>query len=234
MKSAHIGLIAAATLILAPYSNGAAATIPIAPRFTAFDTYVSAALDEYHVPGAAVAIVENGHVVFLKGYGVSDIAKNTRVDADTVFQLASVSKTFTGVGAAMLVDERKLSWDRPIVAYLPRFVAYDPYVTRNMTVRDLLAHRTGWPKFTGDILGDFGYSRAEVIRRLRYLKPAYSFREIAQYSNFGYLVAGEVSARLAGMSWDEFVKKRIFDPLAMTRSSTSLHCLTDADTAQPY
>lgn len=230
------GVLTLATLLLALGSHPpvAAQAAAIPPRFAAFDAFIARSLKDYRVPGAAVAVVENGRIVFVKGYGVSDIAKATKVDGNTVFQIASLSKAFAGVAAAVMVDKGGLKWDTPIVTYLPQFAAYDPYVTRNLTMRDLLAHRTGWPKFTGDLLGDFYHSRADVLARARYLKPAYSFREVAQYSNLGYFVAGEVTAKQAGASWDDVVKNRVFGPLAMTHSSTSLGALPARNVALPY
>src|SRR5206468_4155582 len=121
-------------------------------------------------------------------------------DENTIFQLASVTKTLTAAAAAAVVDEGKLDWDKPIFNYLPEFVGYDPYMTRWLTERDLLAQRAGWPAFTGDQLDSFGYDRAEILLRLRFFKPRYSLREAAQYSNPGFFVAGEVAARCAKQS----------------------------------
>ena len=128
-----------------------------------------------------------------------------------------------------MVDEGKLDWDTPVFNYVPEFTAYDPYMTRWLTTRDLLAHRTGWPEFTGDILDNFGYSRAEILHRLRYLEPAYSLREVAQYSNPGFFVAGEVAARASGLSWNELVEQRLYAPMGMTRSGTLYADLQDAN-----
>jgi CubicO group peptidase (beta-lactamase class C family) len=179
------------------------------------------------VPGAAVAVIRDGQIVLLKGYGVRDVTKPGAVDENTIFQLASLTKAFTGAAAATVVDEGKLDWDTPITTYLPEFVASDPYMTRWLTLRDLLAHRTGWPAFQGDQLDSFGYSRAEILQRLRYFKPAYSLREVAQYSNPGIFVAGEVAARAAGTTWNDLVAQRLFAPLQMTRSGTSVNDLSD-------
>jgi CubicO group peptidase (beta-lactamase class C family) len=229
-----IAAFAAGVTLLSSLCAASSSAASPSGGFGAFDSYIRTALREYHVPGAAVAVVENGKTVFLKGYGVADLATGAKVDANTVFQLASVSKTFTGVAGAILVDRGKLKWDAPIVTYLPQFAAYDAYATRHLTMRDLLAHRTGWPKFAGDLLGDFGYSRSETVRRLRYLKPAHSLRDVAQYSNPAFFLAGEVEARVAGMPWDTFVQRQIFTPLAMSRTSIGLHGLPAADVAQPY
>ncbi len=184
------------------------------------DAFIAQALKDYQVPGAAVAVVRDGKVVLLKGYGVRDVTKSDKVDENTIFQLASVTKTFTGVAAGTLVDAGKLDLDTPIFNYLPEFVGYDPYMTRWLTTRDLLAMRTGWPEFQGDMIDSFGYDRAEIVRRLRYFQPRYSLREVAQYSNMGLYLAGEVEGRVAGMTWNQVVEKNILTPLVMTRTST--------------
>ena len=119
------------------------------------DEFITKALKEYQVPGAAIAVVQNGKAVLVKGYGVRDVTKQGAVDENTIFQLASVTKTLTGAAAATVVDEGKLDWDKPIFNYLPEFVGYDPYMTRWLTERDLLAQRTGWPAFSGKLLDKF-------------------------------------------------------------------------------
>jgi len=191
------------------------------------DAFITRALKQYQVPGAAVAVVQNGKVALLKGYGVRDVTKPGAVDENTIFQLASVTKTLTAAAAATVVDDGKLDWDKPIFNYLPEFVGYDPYMTRWLTERDLLAQRTGWPAFTGDQLDSFGYDRAEILRRLRFFKPRYSLREVAQYSNPGFFLAGEVAARASGQSWNDLVEKRLFKPLEMSRSGTVIKALQD-------
>jgi CubicO group peptidase (beta-lactamase class C family) len=193
------------------------------------DAFISRALKEYQVPGAAIAVVQDSKPVLLKGYGVRDVTKSGAVDENTIFQLASVTKTLTGAAAATVVDEGKLDWDKPIFNYLAEFVGYDPYMTRWLTERDLLAQRTGWPAFTGDQLDSFGYDRAEILRRLRFFKPRYSLREVAQYSNPGFFVAGEVAARASKQSWNDLVEKRLFKPLEMTRSGTVIKALQDSN-----
>jgi CubicO group peptidase (beta-lactamase class C family) len=212
-----------ASLVCGHSGSAAAANDPIAE----LDAFITRALKEYEVPGAAVAVVQNGKVALLKGYGVRDVTKPGAVDENTIFQLASVTKTLTGVAAGTVVDEGKLDWDKPIFNYLPEFVGYDPYMTRFLTERDLLAQRTGWPAYTGDELDSFGYDRAEILRRLRFFKPRYSLREVAQYSNPGFFVAGEVAARASKQSWNDLVKKRLFLPLGMKRSGTVVKDLKD-------
>ena len=198
------------------------------------DAFINRALKEYQVPGAAVAVVQNGNAVLLKGYGVRDVTKSGAVDENTIFQLASVTKTLTGAAAATVVDEGKLDWDKPIFNYLPEFVGYDPYMTRWLTERDLLAQRTGWPAFSGDQLDSFGYDRAEILRRLRFFKPRYSLREVAQYSNPGFFVAGEVAARASKQSWNDLVEKRLFKPLEMSRSGTVIKALQDPNSTAAH
>jgi CubicO group peptidase (beta-lactamase class C family) len=191
------------------------------------DAFITRTLKEYAVPGAAVAVVRDGKVALVKGYGVRNATKPGAVDENTIFQLASVTKTLTAATAATVVDEGKLDWDKPIFNYLPEFAGYEPYMTRWLTERDLLAQRTGWPAFTGDQLDSFGYDRAEILRRLRFFKPRYSLREVAQYSNPGFFVAGEVAARCAKLSWNDLVEQRLFKPLEMSRSGTVIKALQD-------
>lgn len=205
----------AAALSAAPSTRPHAQRTPLANQM---DAYIAKALREYQVPGAAIAIVQDDRVTLLKGYGVRTTGQPGNVDTNTIFQIASDSKTFTAAAAGLLVDEGKLDWDEPIINHLPGFMLADEYATRKMTMRDLLAHRTGLPQFTGDILGPFGYSRAEILARLRWLQPAYSFREKAQYSNIGFFLAGETVANIEGSPWEDVVQTRLFDTLGMTRT----------------
>jgi CubicO group peptidase (beta-lactamase class C family) len=220
--SAFVSLFTATLLVSAPLA-AAAGNDPVAE----LDAFITRALKEYQVPGAAVAVVRDGKVALVKGYGVRNVNKPGAVDENTIFQLASVTKTLTASAAATVVDEGKLDWDKPIFNYLPEFVGYDPYMTRWLTERDLLAQRTGWPAYTGDQLDSFGYDRAEILRRLRFFKPRYSLREVAQYSNPGFFVAGEVAARCAKQSWNDLVEQRLFKPLEMSRSGTVIKALQD-------
>jgi CubicO group peptidase (beta-lactamase class C family) len=218
-------LFTLASLVCAYPGSAAAANDPI----TELDAFISRTLKEYQVPGAAVAVVQDSKVVLFKGYGVRNVTKLGALDENTIFQLASVTKTLTAAAAGTVVDEGKLDWDKPIFNYLPEFVGYDPYMTRWLTERDLLAQRTGWPEFTGDQLDSFGYDRAEILRRLRFFKPRYSLREVAQYSNPGFFVAGEVAARASKQSWNDLVEQRLFKPLEMSRSGTVINALQDSN-----
>jgi CubicO group peptidase (beta-lactamase class C family) len=219
------GLLMLALLLPEQSAPAAPADDPIAN----LDAFITRALKEYQVPGAAVAVVRDGKPVLVKGYGVRDVTKSGAVDQNTIFQLASVTKTLTAVAAGTVVDEGKLDWDTPIFNYLPEFVGYDPYMTRYLTERDLLAQRTGWPAYTGDQLDSFGYDRAEILRRLRFFKPRYSLREVAQYSNPGFFVAGEVAAAASQQSWNDLVENRLFKPLEMSRSGTRAKDLQNAN-----
>ena len=208
------------------------ATIGKAPR--GFDAYAERALRDWRAPGAAIAVVKNDSVVFARGYGVRALGKPDRVDANTLFGIASTTKAFTAGALAMLVDEKKLSWDDPVTRYLPWFQIEGPYITRELTVRDLLTHRTGLPR--GDRLWyASSFSRTEVLHRVRRLEPRWSFRSHYGYQNIMFMAAGEVVAAASGMSWDDFVKSRIFTPLGMTRTSTSIRSLDgQSDVAMPH
>lgn len=216
----------------------------IAPAQTApvnvpqdFDAYAARVLKEFDVPGIAVAIVKDGQVVLAKGYGVRKLGEPTAVDENTLFGIASNTKAFTAAALAMLVDEGKISWDDAVVKHLSGFQLYDPYVTREMTIRDLLTHRSGLGLGAGDLLWwpPTDYSREELVRRLRYIKPATSFRSRYAYDNVLYMVAGQVITAVTGKSWDDFVKERIFAPLGMTTTNTSVAALTSsANRATPH
>ena len=188
------------------------------------DAYVARALKEFEVPGLAIAIVKDGKVDLAKGYGVRKVGEPAPVDEQTLFGIASNTKAFTAAALAILVDEGKISWDDPVTKHLPDFQMYDPYVTREMTVRDLLTHRSGLGLGAGDLMffPPTTFTREEIVARLRYLKPATSFRSKYAYDNILYLVAGQVVAAVSGKSWDDFIKERIFAPLGMTASNTSV------------
>ena len=174
--------------------------------------------------------------MFAKGYGVLELGKAAAVDENTLFAIASNSKAFTAGALAILVDEGKVKWDDKVTKYLPSFALYDPYVTRELTIRDLLSHRSGLATFGGDLLWyESEYSRDEILRRIRFLKPTSSFRSRFGYQNIMFLAAGEVVARVSGKSWDEFVKERFFAPLAMKRTVTShADLLNSSNVAMPH
>src|SRR6476620_7626996 len=190
----------------------------VAEPLAGFDAYVERVLKTFDVPGAAVAIVKDGRVVLAKGYGVRRLGQPDRVDADTRFGIASNTKLFTATALALLVEQGKLRWDDPVIRYLPDFAMYDPYVTRELTVRDLLVHRSVLGLGAGDLLWwpASTYDRAEIARRLRFIKPATSFRSAYAYDNVLYLVAGQLIERITGQSWEDVVRTRILEPAGMT------------------
>ncbi|MDD1724455.1 MAG: serine hydrolase [Methanospirillum sp.] len=194
-------------------------------RLAGLDEFITKTLDEYEVPGAVVGIVENDSVVYLKGFGVRELGKPGKVDPDTRFQIASVSKYFTAGDIGSLVDEKKLDWDTPIVKYLPGFALKDAYAGNHTTLRDLLAHRSGLKKYDGELLSKIGYNNSEILHRVRFLEPGCSFREQYQYSNVGYYIAGEVAAEVDNRSWENLTEYRILQPLGMKRSGTGLDTL---------
>ena len=182
------------------------------------DAAVERAMTLFHVPGMTVSVVHKGEVIYSKGYGVREIGIEDPVDGDTLFQIASVSKAFTAASLALLVDEGKLDWEDRVIDYLPDFRMYDPWVTREFTIRDLLTHRSGLPLGAGDLLfwPAANTNSDEIIRALRYLKPTSSFRSRFDYDNLMYIIAGEVIARVSGMPYADFVESRLFAPLGMS------------------
>ena len=220
-------IISLIMLALCLPSGGRIARAQEAPG-PAFDEYVNKAIKDWEVPGLAIAIIKNDRIVFAKGYGVRELGKPTPVDERTLFAIGSSSKAFTATSIAMLVDEGKLKWDDPATKYLPGFQLYDPYATRELTVRDLLSHRSGLER--GDLLWyASAYDRDEVLRRIRYLKPAWSLRAHFGYQNIMFLAAGQIIPSLTGKSWDDFVRERIFTPLGMTSTSTSIKALAGSN-----
>jgi CubicO group peptidase (beta-lactamase class C family) len=170
------------------------------------------------VPGMAVAVVYKDEVVYLKGFGVREAGKEEKIDADTVFQLASVSKPMASTVLAALVGEGVIDWDDRATDRDPDFRLSDPWVTREVTLRDLLCHRSGLPDHAGDLLEDLGYGRAEVLRRLRFEKLG-GFRSQYAYTNFGYTEAAVAGARAAGKEWEDLAADKLFRPLGMKSSS---------------
>lgn len=184
-------------------------------RLAGFDEYVAKAVKDWNTAGLAIAVVKDGRVVFKKAYGVRQLGRPEPVDTATLFSIASTTKAMTAAAVGMLVDEGKLKWDDRVIKHLPGFQLHDPYVTRELTIRDLLTHRAG---ISGaDYLWAFtDFSREEVISKLQLLEPSYSLRSSFVYQNLMYLIAGEVVRVASGMPWEAFVTTRIFQPLGMT------------------
>ncbi len=200
-----------------------AASVAVVPAFD-LETDVKRVLQTFDVPGIAIAIVKDGKVVATRGFGVRHLGQPAPVDGKTVFEIASNSKAFTAAALAMLVDEGKLSWDDPVTKHLPSFQMYDGYVTHEMTVRDLLTHRSGLGLGAGDLMWwpTTTFTSDEIIHNLRYIKPTTSFRNSYAYDNLLYIVAGKIIADKAGKSWGETIRARILTPLGMTGTTTSV------------
>lgn len=184
------------------------------------DQLVEQTLTTFKVPGAAIGVIKNGKVLLNKGYGVQDINAPDRVDQHTLFKIASTTKAFNSAALAILVDQNKLQWDSKVVDIIPEFALYDEWVTKEFTIADLLTHRSGLARFAGDLMlwpEPAGFSREEIINNLKFLKPASGFRSEYAYDNLLYIVAGEVVAKITGMSWEAFVEKHIMAPLGMQR-----------------
>jgi CubicO group peptidase (beta-lactamase class C family) len=181
------------------------------------------------VPGMAIVVVHNDKIVYLKGFGVRKAGTDKPVNGNTVFQLASVSKPITSTVLAALVGQGVIQWDDRVIDHYPGFRLYDSWVTRQITLRDLLCHRSGLPAFAGDLLEDLGYERMEILRRLRYLKPDSSFRSQYAYTNFGYSAAAIAAAKAAGKSWEDLVADTLYKPLGMKSSSSRFANYSSAD-----
>jgi CubicO group peptidase (beta-lactamase class C family) len=192
-----------------------------------FEIYVNKILADWQAPGAVVAVVKDDKIIYAKGFGAKEIGKEDKISERTIFGVASNTKAFTATAVAILVDEGKLSWDDKVIKHLPDFRLADECATREITIRDLLSHRSGLPAYGGDILwwgGDYG--RQEIVERVRFVKPRYSFRSTYAYQNIPFIIAGQIIEKVSGKTWDEFVKERILKPLRMNETTTSIKDLT--------
>ncbi|MCS6874184.1 MAG: serine hydrolase [Pyrinomonadaceae bacterium] len=200
-----------------------------AAKIAEIDAYAEQVLRDWKVPGMAIAIVKDDRVIFAKGYGVRHLGKPEKVDEDTLFAIASNSKAFTTAALAILMDEGKISgWDEKVSIFLPEFQMYDAYVTRELTLRDLVCHRSGLDTFSGDLLWyETKYTPDEVLRRVRYLKPVSSFRSKYGYQNLMFIAAGRIIEKVSGKSWGEFLRERILKPLGMNRTTTTVRDIKD-------
>jgi CubicO group peptidase (beta-lactamase class C family) len=195
------------------------------------DAYVARSMKTFDVPGMAVAIVKDGNVVVSRGYGVRKLGEATPVDENTLFGIGSNTKAFTAAALATLVDEGKISWDDPVYERLKGFEMYDPYVSKEMRIRDLLCHRSGLGLGEGDLMfwPQTTFTRDEVVYRLRYLKPMSSFRTTYAYNNLMFLTAGQVVAEVSGKSWDDYLREKVFLPLGMKTTNTSTNAYKAGD-----
>ena len=210
-------------LVLFVFTQLAVSQASLDQKLAAVDAYANKVMDTWGGPGMAIAIVKDDKVVLAKGYGVRELGKPDKVDENTLFAIASNTKAFTAASLAILVDEGKVRWDDRVTKFLPDFRLYDPWVSSQMTIRDLLSHRSGLDTFSGDLLWyDTTYTTDEIIRRARYLKPVSDFRTKYGYQNLMFITAGRVIEKASGMKWADFVRSRILDPLGMTRTTTSV------------
>lgn len=205
-----------------------------APDLKSLEDYIQKAVGDWEVPGLAIAIVRNDEIILAKGYGVRTLSFPYPVNEETLFAIGSASKAFTCAVLATLADEGKLSWDDRAAELYPGFELFDPYATREITLRDLVCHRSGLSR--GDMLWyGTSFSRDEILRRVRHLEPTWSFRGNFGYQNIMYLAAGEIAAKVGGRSWDELVEERLFEPLEMHASVTSVVPLAERENvAMPH
>jgi CubicO group peptidase (beta-lactamase class C family)/pimeloyl-ACP methyl ester carboxylesterase len=227
MRHIHlIILISIAALVLLDISSAAPAQQPhvtsdqVTHAIQELEKFAQKKIQEEAVPGLAIAVVFQDKVVYAKGFGVRDVNTKASVDADTVFQLASVSKPIGSTVVAELVGEGKITWDSKLSALDPTFEMFDPWVTREITVRDMYAHRSGLPDHAGDLLEDLGFTRTEILFRLRYQPPDGSFRSHYAYTNFGMTEGAVAAVKPYRLEWEEACAQKLYKPLGMTSTSS--------------
>jgi CubicO group peptidase (beta-lactamase class C family) len=207
-------------------------------RSPQIDSLVNKSMSMMPLAGIAVVVVKDDKVTHMKGYGVTSINIKSKVDENTLFSIASNTKAFTTMALAMLVDEKKLKWHDKVVDYIPEFKMYDPYVTANFNIQDLVTHRSGLGLGAGDLLfipdgNDFTIK--DVLKSFQYQKPVSAFRTKYDYDNLLYEVAGEVVTRVSGMTWPEFIEAKIMKPIGMTKSAgTSKRIADKTNVAMPH
>ena len=199
----------------------------------AFDSYVQKTMQDWQIPGMAVAIVKNNEIIFTKGYGVREIGTSKKVDTKTIFECASTTKAMTAVCMGILVDEGKVNWSDPVIKYLPDFKLHDPYVTRELTIQDLFLHNSGVGN-TDYLWADNTLTSDEIVTKMQLVKPSYSFRSSFVYQNIFYLVAGKVIEKVSGKPWHIFIKENIFNPLGMQHTKALLSDVKDENQAMPH
>jgi len=199
------------------------------------ERFITEQLAAWEVPGCAVAAVRGGQVELIGGWGLRDREAGLPVTQDTLFAIGSTTKAFTATTVGALVDDGLLEWDRPLRDYVPEIRLHDPFVSDRLTIVDLLSHRSGLPRHDLTWVGQPDRSRAEIARALRFLPLSRDLRQEFQYCNLGYLVAGHVVEELSGISWEDFTRARLLEPLGMRRTNLSVdEMLADADHAAAY
>jgi len=211
-----------------------APTAEVKPGLGDFDDFVNQALRDWKVPGVAVAVVQGDKVILLKGYGYRDMEKQLPVTPRTLFAIGSITKSFTVTTLGMEMDEGKVDWDKPVRDYLPTFKMYDPVLTEQMVIRDLITHRSGLPRHDM-VWYSSDFSRDDMIRRLQYLEPNKPLRSTFQYNNLMFMTAGYIAGSLNGKSWEDTIRERILSPLGMNGTNFSLKdSQSSTDFAMPY
>jgi CubicO group peptidase (beta-lactamase class C family) len=205
-----------------------------APNLDGLDDFINQTMKDWKVPGLAIAVVQGDKVILLKGYGYRDMEKQLPVTPNTLFAIGSITKSFTVTTLGMEMDEGKVDWDKPVRDYLPTFKMYEPVLTEQMTIRDLITHRSGLPRH--DLIWySSDFSREDLLRRLQYLEPSKPLRTTFQYNNLMFMTAGYIAGQLNGTSWEDAITQRIFAPLGMTGTNFSeLDTQNSADFGQPY
>ena len=199
-----------------------------------FSEFILHQMEEWEVPGCAVAIVRNGEVIYSEGFGFRDVKEKLPVTTQTLFAIGSSTKAFTAAAAGILADEGKIDWKKPIKDFIPSFKLYDPYATDHATMQDLLCHRTGLARHDVMWYGS-SFTRKDLFERLQYLEPNHAFRSTWQYSNLLYSAAGYCIELITGKTWEEFVREKIFHSLEMTGSFFSFEeSIKYSDFALPY
>jgi CubicO group peptidase (beta-lactamase class C family) len=218
----------------------------LGPALQQIDTYVQTAMQKTGVPGVAIAVVHRDRVVYLKGFGLRKAGSTAPVDADTVFQLASLSKPIASTIVASLVGDGELSWDSRIAELDPDFRVSNNGVQQQLTIRDLLSHRSGLPTSAGDVLEDLGFSRPEILHQMRFIPLTGGFRQNFQYSNFGFTEGAIAASKAVGAKWEDLAEERLFKPLHMTSTSyrysdyeaainkAAIHVITDGKPVARY
>jgi CubicO group peptidase (beta-lactamase class C family) len=213
-------LLAAIALVYAPAQTETSSSGNISTALTKLDAFISDGMQKTGVPGLSVAVVYQGRVVFLKGYGVRKLGEPAKVDPDTVFEIASVSKPIASTIVASLVGTGKVSWDDRIQALDPEFELSNPAASKQVTIRDLFSHRSGLPTGAGDVLEDLGYSRSEILHRIRLVPLAGQFRETYHYSNFGLTEAAIAATLKTGKTWEDVAQQQLYGKIGMHSTSS--------------
>lgn len=219
-------VLSGAVLAYAVPGAAQAPPAPPPPPLDGLDRYIERAMADWGVPGLAIAVVKDDSVVWARGFGTTELGGGSPVDAHTLFAIASTSKAFTAAALGMLVDDGELDWDDRVTEHLPWFELADPYVTRSLTVRDLLTHRVGVGRYDNLWIAA-PFDRREILERARHLPTVAGFRDRYGYNNIMFITAGELAGAVAGSSWDDLLDQRIFGPLGMARTTTR-HAVAEA------